>query len=82
MWFEPIFFQVLWQFLAKNAASPSFTRASRKSRGLVFALRPAQGEIRSSYFQYTPPVRIWQVDNCLVPRCGSALGHQFIFIFG
>jgi len=68
-------FPVLWQF-GKSAAKPPRLPAC------LARLRRARQKIRSSYFQYTPPVRIWQVDNCLVPRCGSALGYQFIFIFG
>jgi len=28
MWFEPIFLQILWQFLQKNAASPLCGRAT------------------------------------------------------
>ncbi|PIQ06855.1 MAG: hypothetical protein COW72_01510 [Candidatus Nealsonbacteria bacterium CG18_big_fil_WC_8_21_14_2_50_37_10] len=64
--------------MLKNAAKPP--------RGLIF-LRAAEcggakTKIRSSCIQNTPPVRIFQAFFRLAPRCGSALGHQFIFIFG
>jgi len=61
-------FPVLWQF-GKIAAKPPRLPA------FLAALRAARKKIRSSYIQYTPPVRIFQVDNCLAPRCGSALGY-------
>jgi len=53
MWFEPIFLQILWQFLRKNAASP--LAGEPQSQGLFLAA--TGGEIRSNYFKYTEPVR-------------------------
>jgi len=70
-------FPILWQF-GKNAAKPP--------RGLIFpraaACGGARAKIRSSYIQNTPPVGICKGISRLAPRCGSALGCQFIFIFG
>ena len=55
--------------LLKNAAKPPRLPAC------LAPLGGARQKIRSSYIQYTPPVRIFQGFIRLAPRCGSALGH-------
>jgi len=67
-------FPVLWQF-GKNAAKPPRLPACLARR------RRARPKNRSSYIQNTPPVGICKGISRLAPRCGSALGCQFIFIF-
>jgi hypothetical protein len=66
-----VFLQVLWQFL-----SARLRRNSDFSRGAFLAA--AGGEMRSSYFKYSAPIRKSQ---CLAPPW-AGLGDQIIRIFG
>jgi hypothetical protein len=61
--FEPICFQILWQFGMCGGVAPNlFTPIFR-------AARSAASKLRSSYFKNTPQFRISQVDRgCLTAR--------------
>ena len=71
MQFEPIFLQVLWQFLSARRS-----RDFGISRGAFLAA--AGGEMRSNYLKNTEPVRIWQGFGSRL----ASLGDQIIRNFG
>jgi len=71
MQFEPIFLQVLWQFLSARRS-----RDFRFSRGAFFAA--AGGENRPNYFNNRPHFRKLQAFGSRL----ASLGGQFVLNFG
>src|SRR3989344_91794 len=69
IWFEPICFQVLWQF-GMFAAEPLTSSACP----IRAAHSAARTEFRSSYFKNTPPIRISQARGSRL----ASLGGQFV----
>ena len=68
MQFEPIFYQVLWQFLSSGFRFGIFGQT----------LAAAGGEMRPNYFKYRPPDRKLQARGSRL----ASLGDQIVRFFG
>ena len=62
IWFEPICFQILWQFGMCGGAAPSlFTPTIR-------ATHCGASKLRSSYFKNTPPIETGSRQRGIIPK--------------